>query len=70
VGNYPQKQGLGGTKTRPNYPKTDFRQTPVDDYLPNVESAQALGIYAIHCIGSLSVQETLNRILSSQPASL
>jgi epoxide hydrolase-like predicted phosphatase len=41
----------------------------VDDHLPNVESAQALGIYAIHCIGSLNVQETLNRILSSQPAS-
>jgi HAD superfamily hydrolase (TIGR01509 family) len=42
----------------------------VDDYLPNVEGAQALGIYAVHCIGSLNVQGTLNRILSSQPASL
>jgi len=29
VGNYPQKTGVGGAKTRPNCPKIDFRQTPV-----------------------------------------
>ena len=29
VENCPQKPGPGGAKTRPDCPKTDFRQTPV-----------------------------------------
>lgn len=40
----------------------------IDDLLPNVEAAQALGIRAIHCTGSLNVQEAINRLLRSQPS--
>ena len=35
----------------------------VDDWLPNVEAAQALDLHAIHHTGSLKVQGAINRLL-------
>lgn len=38
----------------------------VDDLLPNVEGARALGIRAIHCTDSLQVREEINRLIHTR----